>query len=93
VQRSHQQIFETFPSVILAALAGAVSFPITSALAALTYAVGRVAFSNGYVAAEGDASKRYSSPLAKWMSCGILSTFILGFASCVRIVSSKKQVW
>lgn len=48
VQRSHQQIFETYTQMVLFGLAGAVEFPIATACATTMYAVGRVIFSVNY---------------------------------------------
>jgi hypothetical protein len=87
VQRSHQHIFETFGTVVLTAMVGAFSFPISTALSTLTYAVGRVAFSNAYAKSEGDASKRYSSSkLSKYMWYGIMGNIFLGACSCLYVM-------
>jgi len=91
VQRSHQHIFETFPTVVLSALAGSLSFPISTAIATLTYAVGRIAFSNAYAKSEGDASKRYSSKLAKLMWYGLLANITLGVGSCLLVVAMERS--
>lgn len=90
VQRAHQQIFETFPQVILSSLVAAWNFPISTALATTVYCAGRVAFSNGYAAGEGDASQRYSSKLAKYMWYGIVGNTFLGILSCVKMVMEDK---
>lgn len=91
VQRAHQQIFETFPQVILSSLVAAWNFPISAALATTVYCAGRVAFSNGYAEAEGDASKRYSSKLAKYMWYGIVANTFLGIFSCAKMVMGEKK--
>ena len=52
------------------------------------YAVGRIALTNGYGKTEGDASKRYSSPVASWTWMGIFASFCLSTASCVSILSN-----
>lgn len=90
VQRSHQQIFESFPQLMLSAMVGAIHYPICAAVSALVYSVGRISFSRGYAAAEGDASKRYSNPLARFMWYGLLINFGIGAASCIKIITSKK---
>ena len=42
VQRSHQHIFETFTTAAVSGLAGAVTFPITTAVSTLMYSVGKI---------------------------------------------------
>jgi len=92
VQRSHQHIFETFTTVVLGGVAGAVTFPICTSISTLAYAVGRYYLSKGYVECEeGDASKRYKYPVAKFMWYGFLGNVILGTASCALLISGKKK--
>lgn len=86
VQRSHQQIFETFGTVVLSAMTGAFAFPISTAISTLTFAVGRIAFSNAYANSEGDASKRYSSKLSKYMWYGLMGNIFLGVGSCLYVM-------
>ena len=92
IQRSHQQIFEHFSQMVLFGLVGAVEYPLTSAFATLMYAVGRYAFSNGYASGDGDATKRYSSPLARYMWWGILTNFMLAMVSSVKIIAGQRRV-
>lgn len=40
VQRSHQHIFETFTTVVVGGLAGAVTFPVCTAVSTFLYAIG-----------------------------------------------------
>jgi hypothetical protein len=40
VQRSHQHIFETYTQAVLGGLAGMISFPVTTAISSLMYAIG-----------------------------------------------------
>mmetsp|Transcript_19577 Transcript_19577/g.27167 ORF Transcript_19577/g.27167 Transcript_19577/m.27167 type:complete len:194 (-) Transcript_19577:158-739(-) len=93
VQRSHQHIFETFTGVVLTGMVGAMSYPLTTAASTLACFVGRVALSNGYAAAEGDASKRYSSPFARCFWYGLLGNILLGFASSANMIAGKKLLW
>lgn len=88
IQRSHQHIFETFPSVILGGLIGAYQFPITTALSTLLYASGRIALSKAYADSEGDPAKRYDNPLSQYTWYGLLMKFILGFASAFMTMST-----
>lgn len=92
VQRSHQHMFENLTQVVLSAMTGAVSYPITTALATLVFVVGRYKFTMGYAHSEGEASKRYSSSLAIYMWYGQVMTTGLAILSCVNIVAGKK-IW
>ncbi|KAL7527157.1 hypothetical protein ACHAWF_002058 [Thalassiosira exigua] len=95
VQRSHQQIFETFTTAVVGGMAGAVTFPICTSISTLIYAVGRYYLSKGYAeCAEqgGDAGKRYTYPLAKFMWYGFLGNVTFGMASCAFIISGKKTL-
>jgi len=87
IQRSHQHIFETFATVAVSALTGAISFPVSTALSTLTYAIGRVAFSNAYANSDGDASKRYSSRLSVCLWYGTMLNVVLGVGSCVYVIA------
>jgi hypothetical protein len=86
VQRSHQHILETYPFVVLGGLLATYQFPICATLSTLTYAVGRVILSDNYAKSGGDASKRYTNPLARFMWYGLLTTFFLGMASGIKTV-------
>mmetsp|Transcript_13484 Transcript_13484/g.32687 ORF Transcript_13484/g.32687 Transcript_13484/m.32687 type:complete len:192 (-) Transcript_13484:353-928(-) len=92
VQRSHQHIFETFTTAAISGLVGAVTFPISSSISTLMYAVGRYYLSKGYLESEGDAPARYSYKLAKFMWYGFLGNVMLGAASCGLIMSGKKTL-
>jgi len=88
-QRSHQQIFETFPQVCLLAMVGAVHYPITAALNTCVYTIGRYSMSMAYANADGDAAKRYSSPLARFIWYGYLSTIVVSIVSSISFVVGK----
>jgi len=92
IQRAHQHIFETFPQAILTGLVAAASFPLTAAASSLLYFVGRYHLSNGYACAEGDPSKRYSSPLAPYTWIGLMSNWMLALGSCVFQIVGKKRI-
>jgi len=92
VQRSHQHIFETFTTVVVSGLAGAVTFPICTAASTLMYTVGRYYLSKGYAESEGDSTKRYKYPLAKYMWYGFLGNMFFGLASCGFIIAGKKTL-
>ncbi|CAB9514277.1 Microsomal glutathione S-transferase [Seminavis robusta] len=89
VQRSHQQIFETFPQTCLLSMVGAVHYPITIAATLTVYAIGRYTLSMCYAAADGDADKRYSSKLAPWTWYGYISTMVVAAVSGVSFLVGK----
>lgn len=87
-QRSHQHIRETYPLACVGALLGAWQFPLASALATLTYATGRIIVSANYAASEGNASLRYSNPLARLVWYGLLTNVFLGLPSALTTLST-----
>ena len=89
VQRSHQQIFETYPQMCLLSMVGAVHYPITTAVTLTTYCTGRYFLSQGYASAEGDANKRYSHPLASFTWYGYISTIVVAAVSGASFVLGK----
>ena len=89
IQRSHQHILETFPIICMISLVGAVHYPITAATATFAYALGRYNMSTGYANADGDASKRYSSPLARLMWYGLLTNMVIAGLSCASFYGGK----
>jgi hypothetical protein len=90
VQRAHQHIFESFTQVVLTGMVAATTFPIAAGASSLLYFVGRYNFSAGYAASEGDASKRYSSPLAVYTWYGLIINWMLAMGSCAQQISGKK---
>ena len=89
-QRSHQQIFETFPQTCLLSMVGAVHYPIATAVTLSAYCVGRYTMSMGYAGADdGDAQKRYSHPLAKFTWIGYISTMFVAAVSGVSFLLGK----
>jgi MAPEG family len=82
VQRSHQQIFETFPQMCLLSMVGAVHYPMTVAATLIAYAVGRITLSQGY-------DNRYSHPLAKLIWYGYIATIAVATVSGVSFVAGK----
>merc|ERR1712150_264365 len=91
MQRAHQHIFENFTTASIFAMAGALEFPISTALSTVGYAVGRIIFSSNYSKCEGDISQRYSkNQLAKFMWHGLLTNMFLGVFSCFKILASTR---
>ncbi|KAL7484440.1 hypothetical protein ACHAW6_010966 [Cyclotella cf. meneghiniana] len=92
IQRSHQHIFETYTQAVLGGLAGMISFPISTAISSMMYAIGRVQLSRGYAAAEGDPKKRYEARFSIWMWFGFLGNVCFGLGSCGLIMAGKKKL-
>uniref|UniRef100_A0A6U2YMJ0 Glutathione transferase n=1 Tax=Entomoneis paludosa TaxID=265537 RepID=A0A6U2YMJ0_9STRA len=91
VQRAHQHIFETFTTVSIFGLAGALELPICTAISTMIYAYGRRIFSNNYSQSEGDVGQRYSkNPHARLFWVGMLGNMVLGVISCVKILSKAR---
>jgi MAPEG family len=89
-QRSHQHILETITQAMVTGLIGAIEYPISAAIITSSYIVGRIALSKGYQACkDGDASKRYSSPLAFLHWYGLISSMLLGMASGIKMIASS----
>ena len=86
IQRSHQQIFETYTLMCVCSPLAAITFPLSSAFTTLMYAVGRVALTQAYGQAEGDATKRYSNKLSTYNWIGIFATFCLSTAPCISVL-------
>lgn len=89
-QRSHQHIFETLPTAMLGGLVAAYQFPICAAVSTSLFAVGRIVQCLNYAKSEGDASKRYDNPIARYMWYGLLCNILLGFASALKTLASVK---
>lgn len=92
IQRSHQQIFETYTLATLAGITAAIQYPIFAAVSCLVYAAGRISFSLNYANSQGDASKRYSSKIARFLWYAMINNTFLAFLSCANIVVGKKLV-
>lgn len=89
VQRSHQHIFETLPQVMLSSMVAAMEYPCMAAVSTLIWAAGRISFTKAYAACEGDVSKRYSNPLARYMWYGMLMNYFVGMIVCVKSFATK----
>lgn len=87
VQRSHQQIFETFPQHCLLSMVGALHYPISTACSTLVYAAGRITMSRCYAAADGDPKKRYTSKLSRLVWYGHFATVIIAGISSASLLA------
>ena len=92
VQRSHQQIFETFPQMCLLSMVGAVHYPIATAITLTSYCIGRFTLSQGYAAGEGDAAQRYSHPFAVFTWYGYMSTMAVAAISGISFVVGRPLI-
>lgn len=90
VQRSHQHIFETWPTTILTSMIGAVVFPISVACFTGMLFIGRMSFTRAYAKSEGDVSKRYNCPLAQFLWVGLLCNIVMALLACVTMLKDVK---
>jgi MAPEG family len=93
IQRSHQHVLETFTQALVTSLFASYHYPLTAALNAVLYAIGRQAMSKGYASGQGDAAKRYSSRLATLCWRGLFANIFLAGLSCLNMVAGKKLLW
>ena len=90
VQRGHQNLFESLPSVIAMTLAGGLQYPLGSALLATAYCIGNYFYLEGYANLEKDVKgARYTHPLAVLKPVGMLGSFMVCAAVCVSTMLSK----
>jgi hypothetical protein len=75
--------------VCVAGLVGAASFPITTAISVLAYDVGRYRFTQGY--STGKPENRYASPLSWFMWYGMLSMYLVGLVSSVKMLLDSRN--
>jgi len=86
VQRSHQQILECLPQVMMMALFSGVFYPVTTfATSALWWQARRV-WSSGYAASAGNPGERYSHPLAKFIWTGYLALFFTTLLASAKLL-------
>lgn len=95
VQRAHQHIFEGLTQTVVSGLIGAISYPVTAAVGSMIYVVGRYYASKGYAEGEGDASKRYSYSLARYMWQGMLMNMFLAILASTKMLTggNKSIIW
>ncbi|KAG7340400.1 MAPEG family protein [Nitzschia inconspicua] len=86
VQRSHQQVLETFTGYIMTALFAGLEFPITASIFCTLWLYSRSLWVSSYAESEGDPSKRYDKPfssffwnamLVLWMTCNMSAVSML----------------
>lgn len=93
VQRSHQQILETFPGYLITVLISGLEFPVTTFLAGLVWLVSRMVWVKGYAASMGDPSQRYSHALSRLFWFSKLTLFFTTLMVALQLVVGRKLFW
>ena len=84
-QRSHQQQLEMSGAFNFFVLASGVAFPATAAVAGFLYTFSRRIWAKSYANDEGDASKRYSSPLSRLYWYSFLALMFMSGMTCINL--------
>jgi hypothetical protein len=91
VQRSHQQILETFPGYLLTSLVAAVGFPLFSALLCALWLKSRMDWVAGYVESEGDVAKRYGRAFSGFFWNSMLALFFMSVMTSVNVLAGGEK--
>jgi hypothetical protein len=87
VQRGHQNMFETLPSVMAMTLVAGLKYPIVSAGLMLTYCLGNWFYLVGYANMAYDVKMaRYKNPLAVLKPLGMLGSLVACVTACVTML-------
>merc|ERR1719463_882118 len=84
IQRGHQNMLETLPSVIAMTLVGGLKYPKVAATLSLAYCVGNFFYAKGYADTSKDVKgARYSNPLAALKPIGMMGSFFTCVTACI----------
>ena len=87
VQRGHQNMLETLPSVIAMVLVAGLKYPRIAAGASVAYCAGSYFYQTGYADESKDVKgARYTHPLAALKPIGMLTSFIGCITVCVKML-------
>jgi MAPEG family len=92
VQRSHQQIMESYPGYLLMALLAAVYFPVLAAINCALWLYSRMVWTRGYATGE-NPKDRYSHPHSRWFWTNMNVLFLLALLSSVNLVAGYAFFW
>lgn len=93
VQRSHQQILETFPGYVFTVLITGLEFPITAFVLASLWLYSRIVWVKGYMASSGQPMQRYSHPFAGFFWHSMLTLIVICVVVGVQLVLGRKIFW
>ena len=88
VQRSHQQILECLPQVMMMALFSGVFYPCTTFIVSALWWQARRVWSSGYAASGGNPGERYSHPLAMFIWTGYLTFFFTSLLASLKLLGA-----
>lgn len=93
VQRSHQQILESFTGYCMTVLFSGIVFPVTTTVFATLWLYSRSLWVAGYAESDGDPSKRYSKPFAKFFWMAMLTLFMTSSFAGISIIAGSNIFW
>lgn len=87
VQRGHQNMFETLPSLIPMVLVGGLKYPMFAAGSSVAYCIGNYFYLTGYAdTSKKVAGARYSNPLAALKPLGMLGSLLTCCLACYAML-------
>merc|ERR1712232_769744 len=93
VQRSHQQILETFTGYVCTVLFTGLEFPVTAFCLAALWLYSRQVWVSGYKASEGEAIQRYSHPHSGYFWHAMLALIVTSAFVGIELVLGRKIFW
>ena len=93
IQRSHQQILETFTGYCLTAVISGVVFPVTTAVFTSLWLYSRSLWVAGYAGSEGDPSKRYQHPFARFYWMAMLTLVMTSNLAAISMLLGRNVFW
>jgi len=86
VQRGHQNMFETLPSVIAMVMFAGLKYPYAAAASSVAYCIGNYVYLLGYADNSKDVKgARYSKPLAVLKPIGMFGSLVACIMACVAL--------
>lgn len=92
VQRSHQQVLESFTGYVLTTLFAAIMYPITAAVFASLWWYSRTIWVASYAASEGNPSQRYDRPFSSFFWDAMLTLFMTSSLVGIQLILNKDML-
>ena len=93
VQRSHQQILETFTGYLMTALLAGLEFPLSTSFFCGLWLYSRRVWQQGYSTSDGAPGKRYDHPFAGFFWTAMLVVWMLCCLSAISVLLGRKIFW
>lgn len=93
VQRSHQQIIETFPGYFCSVLFTGLEFPVTAFVMASLWLYSRMVWVKGYQESKGKPMERYSHPFSGIFWHCMLALIMTSIMVAIELVLGRKIFW